>query len=235
MRRWLAPLTTAAVVLISVLVWFAPFVARSRQPVSSTGASPPFANVTPVRLPTSKVLCMRNVTIDTDARIAQFTTIPGAVPSPPLRVSASGPGGYQSAAVEVPGGQRSPGPQTASIHPPTHALIGEVCIRNAGHSPISLVGTTENRTSGREQAVLDGAPITPDVQLTLLARGHRTLLDDIPAVVRHMAAFKGSFASAAVLWILLLLVVLGVPALVIAAVTTAAVDPPVSDRRPDGA
>jgi hypothetical protein len=218
MRRWMAPVTTAAIILIGALVWFAPFVSRSREPISSTGASPPFSNVTPVRLPASSVLCMTDVTIDTDARIAQFTVIPGASPAPPLRVSANGPDGYHSPEVDVPGGQRNAGPQTASIRPPTHPVIGEICVRNAGRVAISLVGTTEDRTSGREQAVIDGAHIKPDVQLTLLARGHRTVLQEVPAVMRHMAAFKGSFVSAGLLWILLLLVVLGVPVLVVRAV-----------------
>jgi hypothetical protein len=218
MRSWLAPVTAAAIIAIGALVLFAPFVSRSREQVSSTGASPPFSNVTPVRLPASSVLCMTDVTIDTDARIAQFTVIPGTSPAPPLRVSAHGPGGYRSPEGDVPGGQRAPGPRTAPIRPPTHPVIGEVCVRNAGRVAISLVGTTEDRTSGREQAVIDGAPIKPDVQLTLLARGHRTLLQDMPAVVRHMAVFKGSFVSAGLLWILLLLVMLGVPALVVGAV-----------------
>jgi hypothetical protein len=218
MPRWVAPVTTAAIILIGALVWFAPFLSSSRESISSTGASPPFSNVTPVRLPASSVLCMTDVTIDTDARIAQFTVIPDASPAPPLRVSANGPNRYHSPEVEVPGGQRNAGPQTASIRPPAHPVIGDICVRNAGRVAISLVGTTEDRTSGREQAVIDGARIKPDVQLTLLARGHRTVLQEVPAVMRHMAAFKGSFVSAALLWILLLLVVLGVPALVVGAV-----------------
>jgi hypothetical protein len=218
MRRWLAPVTAAAIILIGALVWFAPFISRSRQPVSSTGASPPFSNVTPVRLPASSVLCMTDVTIDTDARIVQFTVIPDPAPAPPLRVSAIGPDGYRSPEVDVPGGQRTAGPQTASIRPPTHPVIGEICVRNAGRVAISLVGTTEDRTSGREKAAIDGVPIKPDVQLTLLARGHRTVLQEVPAVMRHMAAFKGSFVSAGLLWILLVFIVLGVPALVVGAV-----------------
>jgi hypothetical protein len=226
MRRWLAPICTSAIILIGVVVWFAPFMARSRQPISSTGASPPFSNVTPVQLRPSSLLCMTNVTIDSDARIAQFTTIPGTRPAPALQVSADGPGGYRSGAVNVPGGYTSPGPQTAPIRPPQHPVIGEVCIRNAGRATISFVGTTEMRTRGREQAVVDGRRITPDVQLTLLARGNRTFLEDVPAAVRHMAAFKGSFVSAGLLWILLLLVLLGVPVLVVAAVAGATDDSP---------
>jgi hypothetical protein len=218
MRSWLAPLATATVILIGALVWFLSFVGRSDQPVSSTGASPPFSNVTPVRLRPSSVLCMTNVTIDTDARIAQFVTIPETSPSPPVRVSASGPGGYRSAEVELPGGQRVPGPQTAAIQPPSHPLVGEICIRNAGRTALSFVGTVEDRTSGREQAVVDGARITPDVQLTLLAHGHHTLLRETPAALHHMAAFKGSFVSVELLWLLLGLVVLAVPALVVGAV-----------------
>jgi hypothetical protein len=221
MHRWLGPLATAAVILIGALVWFVPFAGRADQPVSSTGASPPFSNVTAVRLRPSSVLCMTDVTIDTDARIAQFVTIPETSPSPPLRVSASGPGGYRSAEVEVPAGQRVAGPQTAAIQPPSHPLVGEICIRNAGRTALSFVGTVEDRTSGREQAVIDGARITPDVQLTLLARGHRTLLQEMPAALRHMAAFKGSFVSVGLLWMLLVLVVLGVPALVVGGVAAA--------------
>jgi hypothetical protein len=224
MRRWLAPATTAAVILVGVLVWFAPFVARSRQPISSTGASPPFSSVTPVALHPSSVLCMTNVTIDSNARIAQFTTIPGTRPAPPIGVSADGPGGYHSPEVIVPGGYSNPGPQTAPLQPPKHPVIGEVCVRNAGRATISFVGTTEMRTSGREQAVVDGKRITPDVQLTLLARGDRTLLQDVPSAMSHMAAFKGSFVSAGLLWILLLLVVLGVPVLVVTAVAAATDD-----------
>jgi hypothetical protein len=224
MRKWLAPVTAVAIILIGALVWFVPFVSRSRQPVSSTGASPPFSNVTPVRLPASSVLCMTDVTIGTDARIAQFTVIPGASPAPPLRVSANGPDGYHSPEVDVPGGQRNAGPQTASIRPPTHPVIGEICVRNAGRVAISLVGTTENRTSGRERAVIDGEPIRPDVQLALLERDSRTMLQDAPEVLQHMAAFKGSFVSSGLLWVLLLLVVLGVPVLVVAAVAEATTD-----------
>jgi hypothetical protein len=224
MRRWLAPVTAAAIILTGAIVWFAPFVARSRQPVSSTGASPPFSSVSPVRLPPSSVLCMSDVTIDTDARIAQFTVIPGASPAPTLRVSANGPDGYHSPEVDVPGGRRTAGPQTASIRPPTHPVIGEICLRNAGRVVISLVGSTENRTSGRERASVDGERIKPDVQLTLLERSSRTMLQDVPQVLRHMAAFKGPFVSSGLLWVLLLLVGLGVPVLVVAAVAAAATD-----------
>jgi hypothetical protein len=146
---------------------------------------------------------MNNVTIATAARLRER------------------PGRLSHRRVEVPGGQRVPGPLTAAIQPPTHPLIGQGCVRNAGRTPISLVGTTEDRTSGREQAVVDGARIAPDVQLTLLARGHRTLLRETRAALRHMAAFKGSFVSAGLLWVLLVLVVLGIPALVVAAVAAA--------------
>jgi hypothetical protein len=221
MRRWLPAAAAALVVVVAALAWFLPFVARSRQFVSSTGASPPFSNVTPVRLKPRSVLCMTKVTIDTDAGLAQFTAIPGSRPAPTLGVSAEGPGGYRSSETTVPGGYRVPGAQKAPITPPPHPLIGRVCVRNAGRTAISFVGTTEERTSGREQTVIDGRRVEPDVQLNLLERDTRTLLEGLPDVLRHMAAFKGSFVSVGLLWVLLLLVTLGVPALVLGAIAAA--------------
>jgi hypothetical protein len=236
MRRWLPPIATGLVVVLGALVWFLPYVNRSIQPVSSTGASPPFYSVTPVPLAPGSVACMTNVTIDTDAGVAQFLAIPGPQPAPPLRVSTDGPDGYHGRAVQLAGGYRSPTPQTATIHPPRHALIGRVCVRNVGRVTVSLVGTTEARTSGREQTVIDGRRVRADVQLQLLENRTRTLLQDSPEILRHMATVKGSFVSTGLLWLLLTFVVLGVPALVIAAVASAVgTSQPARHRRRTGA
>src|SRR4051812_30917743 len=221
MRRWLPPVVTALVVVFGALVWFVPYVEQSRQPVSSTGASPPFYSVRPVPLAPGSLACMTDVTIDTNAGLAQFVAIPGSQAAPPLRVSARGPDGYQSPAVQLSGGYRNPTPQTAAIRPPTRALIGEVCVRNVGRVAVSLVGTTEKRTSGRERTVIDGRRVAPDVQLQLLQNRTRTLLEEAPETLQHMATFKGPLVSSGLHWLLLLLVVLGVPVLVIAAVASA--------------
>jgi hypothetical protein len=228
MGKRLPPIATALVIAVGALVWFVPYATRSHQPVSSTGASPPFSNVTPVALPAGSVACMRNVTIDTNARLAQFVLIPGPEPSPPLRVSTDGPDGYHGRAVRIPGGHRTPTSQTAPIQPPTRAVIGQVCVRNVGRATVSLVGTTEKRTSGREQTVIDGRRVEPDVALELLQARTTTLLDETPEILRHMATFKGSFVSTGLLWLMLALVVVGIPALVIAAVTSAVS----TDQRP---
>jgi hypothetical protein len=164
---------------------------------------------------------MRNVTIDTNAGFAQFTAIPGPQGAPPLRISTRGPDGYRGTSVRVSGGYRNTAPQTAAIQPPRRALIGEVCVRNVGRVAVSLVGTTEKRTSGREQTVIDGRPVKADVQLQLLENRERTLLEEAPQTLQHMATFKGPFVTVGLLWVLLLLVVLGVPALVTAAVASA--------------
>ena len=221
MGKWLPAVATAVVIAVGALIWFVPYATRSHQPVSSTGASPPFSNVTPVALPAGSLACMRNVTVDTNARLAQFVVIPGSKPSPPLRVSTDGPDGYHGRAVRIPGGHRTPTSQTAPIQPPRRAVIGQVCVRNVGRATVSLVGTTEKRTSGREQTVIDGRRVEPDVALQLLQVRPTTLLNETPEILQHMATFKGSLVSTGLLWLLLILVVLGVPALVIAAVTAA--------------
>jgi hypothetical protein len=221
MGRLLPPVATALVVVVGALVWFVPYLNRQREMVASTGASPPFANVTPVPLRAGGVACMTRVTIDTDAASAQFVVIPGRRPAPPLRVSTAGPAGYRGTAAMVPGGYREAGPRSAPISAPKRPLIGRVCVRNAGGTSVSLVGTTEKRTNGRMQTFVDGRPVAADISLQLLQGGSSTLLGETPEVVARMATFKGSFVSSAVFWLLLVLVVFCVPALVVAAVASA--------------
>jgi hypothetical protein len=96
-----------------------------------------------------------------------------------------------------------------------------VCVRNVGGDAVSLVGTTEKRTNGRMQTVIDGRPVAADVSLQLVQGSTTTLLREIPDIVERMSAFKGWFVSDAVLWALLVIVVVGVPALVVAAVAAA--------------
>ncbi len=236
MPRWVSPIVTALLVVVGMLIWFVPYLGQSRRPVSSTGASPPFYSITPVLLAPGSLACMTNVTIDTNAGLAQFVAIPGPQAAPPLRVSARGPDGYHSPAVRLPGGYRNPTPQIAAIRPPTHALIGQLCVRNVGRVAVSLTGTTEKRTSGREQTVIDGRAVKPDVSLQLLQNRTPTLLEQTPEALQHMATFKGPFVSTALLWLLLVLVVLGVPALVIVAVASAvSTDQPARPARRTGA
>jgi hypothetical protein len=98
-------------------------------------------------------------------------------------------------------------------------VIGTLCIRNRGKRSITLLGTNDARTSvGRSITRIDGAEIAPDITVRLFSGDNGSVLERLGQLVDRAAAFKpGLFGLPVLLWIVLVLAAIGIPAAALSA------------------
>jgi len=144
-------------------------------------------------------------------------------------LTASGPG-YRSPPARIAGGQIGYLPVEAPVPPPRPDLFGRVCVRNAGRTTVTLVGTEEFRTATRAATTVDGKPVAPDLALTLFENRAASVPALLPEIVDRVASLRGFLGHPAVVWLLLALVVVAVPAAMLAVLYRALA----GEQRPGG-
>ena len=215
MRRALsAPRTFVALgvglgLLIACLAWFVPYLTREREAVSGVPVPPPFFVQEQVNLEPRSEACLSEVAVDTDAEFAEGAR---------LAVAFEGQG-YRETAT-VPAGYRPPTVVLAPLDPPDRSVIGTLCIRNTGERRVALLGTSDARTVvARPTTQVDGEEVVPDVSVRFLSADSGSVLERLGEMMTRLASFNpGLFGAPALLWLLLVLVVVGIPTAAIYAV-----------------
>jgi hypothetical protein len=210
--RTLAGLGAGLGLLIACIAWFVPYITREREIVSGVPVPSPLFVQDQVELRPGSEACLLDVAFDTDAETIEVTALRGKAPGPRLAIVAKGPDYRETTA--VPGGYTPTAVLRAEINPPERSLIGTLCIANRGRRPVALLGTTEARTVvARPRTRLDGVEVPADVTVRLLSSDRRSVLERAGELVDRVAAFNpGVFGARPVLWLLLLLVAVAVPA-----------------------
>jgi hypothetical protein len=189
---------------------FIPYLTRERETVSGVPVPPPFAVQENIRLRSGEQLCLGEVAMDVDSQIAEFTVIDAVRSGPPLRVSAAAPG-YQ-AVTRIDGGYGGPQTIRVALEPPGRSLLAEFCIANRGSRKVDLLGTHEPRTASRPVARVDGREVPPDLTLRFLAEDSGDVVSRLGSLIDRMSAFHPPILEKPVLWALLALTVLVLPA-----------------------
>jgi hypothetical protein len=212
------------VFVVVAAILFVPWATKDRGVIASTPVPPPLFSVTSIPLKPGQTACMNQVTFDPLSQVAEIGVGTGGKPGPPLMATLSGPG-YRSVA-RVPAGYTDKnGPALRfDVQPPAHALLGRMCIRNAGTSEMSLNGTNEFRTSGRPALSVDGAAQAVDARLAFYARKPASYAGRVGPIFGHASTFTPGFLSQGVLILLGLLALIGIPAGAFAALAVAARD-----------
>jgi hypothetical protein len=211
------PLLSGALIAIALLAWGIPWLTRERTDTTSTPTPPPFQSIAPIVLKPGQQACESLVALSPDTRVATVLAAKFTGQGPPLRVTASAPG-YRARA-DIAGGYRGLGSMQATLErPPPRNAIGTICVRNAGHRPVPLQGTTEGRIQNRSATSVDGKVIPAKMTLLLTEAQPRSLADRPGQILERIAAFKPPIVGSVSLSILALLVLLGVPAGVVYAV-----------------
>jgi len=157
--------------------------------------------------------CVEDVTMTPRSHVARFRLlVRQGDATPPVEVTASGPG-YRSSTTMS--GYPAGGDvlSLATLTPPEREVDGKVCARNAGRIGVELVGAQDLRSLVPAKLVLNGEEIPgKDVELTLLERERRSLVERPGDLVDHAREFTAGYAPTWLLWILLVLVAGGVPA-----------------------
>jgi hypothetical protein len=206
------------VLAVAAVAVFVPYLSREREAVAGVPVPSPFAVQENIRLAPDQEVCLDAVAIDVDSEIAEFSVISKTKSGPPLRVSADAPG-YRSAA-EVDGGYVSPDTIRVPLEPPTRSLLAEFCVANRGKRKVDLLGAHEPRTASRVIARVDGTDIPQDLTLRFLSEDSGSVLARLDSLIARMSAFHPPVLETPVLWLLLALLVLVLPAAAIYAVVS---------------
>ena len=216
MRRR-APLIAAVAVAFAIL-WGAadslrPFATYDRDVVDSTPGLGALDSRYTVTLRRDQEACIRPVTLTPHSEIARFRVLaPAKRPAPPLEITASGPGYRSSATVSgyPTGSDQLP---RAELDPPGRTVTGEVCARNAGRTPMELVGAQDIRSQVPAALLVDGEDVAgKDIELTLLQGEPKSIAERPGDLVARARDLTAGFAPEWLLWIVLVLVALGIPA-----------------------
>ena len=211
--RLLVVIVAAVFVLVAGLA-FGPALLRKRTPAERTVTPAPLQVSATIPLGAGAQACSSPVPLTPGAQVATVILDQPEESSPPLAVTADGPG-YRSPPSTIDAGISGRVPVSVRLEPPERELFGRVCVRNTGNGTANLVGTEEFRTTSLVVTSVDGEPVAPD--MTLLLQQDRTVsaLGFLPEMLDRMAAFRGFLGVPWLLWPLLVLVVAGVPAAVL--------------------
>ncbi len=173
----------------------------------------------PIALAPGQRVCIGGVTLDTDSERARLTLLSADAGVTRLRLTASAPAYRSEGSVPLTPAQDTARPLDVALTPPHAATLGSVCLATSGAGSVQLAGTADPRALTRLHATLDGAPQTQAFSLTLLEARERSPLARVGQLVSRAAAL--SPAGPWLFWLLMPLLVLGMPALVVAALALA--------------
>jgi hypothetical protein len=95
------------------------------------------------------------------------------------------------------------------------------CIANRGSQPVTIWGTIDG-ASGGTTAKVDGRPVGADMAVVLKRREERSLFALAPEMAARASLFRARWLSPVAYGVLALLVLVGVPALLLGALRSAA-------------
>jgi hypothetical protein len=218
-RASLLALAAALLVLaLATVDVFIPYLTRERETVAGVPVPTPFAVQEDIRLTPDQEVCLDDVAMDVDSELAEFTVASRARSGPPLRVSAAA-AGYRAAG-ELDGGYRSPQTVRVALEPPGRSLLANFCIANRGAREVDLLAAHEPRTASRVIARVNGQEVPPDLALRFLAQDSGSVLERLGSLIDRMSAFHPPVLEKPMLWLLLALLVLVLPAATIYAVVS---------------
>lgn len=216
-----AAIVAAAVFVVVFATLVVPWLTRDRQIISSTPTSLPLAVVDDLRVGRDSVLCVAGVGLDSDAQALRFIVhqLGKSTVTPPLRIDIQA-AGYRSVS-RLASGYAFDVAVQVPIKAPAGELVGvKVCLRNEGQA-VALLGTAQRGERSSVTVSLDGRTIVPQPWLTFVERRPASVLARHGEILDRVAAFRPFPAVPLLLGVLGLLVLVGVPVAVVAALALA--------------
>jgi hypothetical protein len=213
----LGALSIGVVVAFGVIFWFAPAISQRGVEVAGVPAPPAFYAVTYFPLHPHERACMNAVTIEPQARIAQFRVLPahGARSGGPKVELILTAGAYRTTAF-VPTGYAG-GEAHLAIRPPAHPELGDACWVNRGSKTALLSGTVEPRTVARPQLTLGGRAVLGDVALEFTDNRELSLPGWVNEMFGHASNLTDGLVPVALIWLLAIALIVAVPSGLVAA------------------
>jgi hypothetical protein len=209
----LAAIGFGAVLLLALAEWVVPYATRDRERVSGVPVPAPYFEPSGVPLGPGDEACLSDVAFDTDSELVDFTALGRGRSGPQLEIIAEADSGYSSRTT-LDGGYSLPARLTVPIEPPAESTLGGLCFENTGRRRVDLLATADPRTGvARPNAVVDGEPAAAKPSVRLLAAEGGSVLERAGQLVERAAALKPAALTEPFLWLVLVLLVAGVPIL----------------------
>lgn len=168
--------------------------------------------------------CQRPLSLPDGARFERVRLYAGTptAPGPRLEVTVRpvDPARPPLGRGRIAGGYRGRAPLTAAVGEIRSAAPLAICVRNRGPARAAVWGSVAY-ASGPTEATLDGKPVVYDLAVRLERDRPRSLLALLGAIGERASLFKPRWCTPAVLGLLGLLALAGVPALIAVALRDA--------------
>lgn len=218
----LAVVAAAAVLVATAAFGWGPALTREREVLVATPSPPGLFNRLEVRLRPGEHACLTPVPLTPNASAVRVIALarPGADAVLGARVSGPDRRFFK-------GGQSSgwatgrDAVVTVEVGAPPVEGEGQVCLYNEGEDPFALIASDEPRTFSATRTSVNDEP-GPQVALSLVDPRPASTLDRLGTVVDRASQLSGGVAPTWLLWPLLVLMALGVPAAVLVALADAA-------------
>ncbi|TML98496.1 MAG: hypothetical protein E6G10_22710 [Actinobacteria bacterium] len=206
-----AVLSALVVLVAGSAVWLVPGLVRARDTPASVSSPRPLTGIGLIEVPPGSAACFGDVAIESRSEQARFQVFTYKRRAQPLRLEIRARG-YRFTA-PVPASYADGETVRVPVRPPAAPLAARVCIRNAGERHVAFTGS-EDRTRSRSTTTVDGRRVNDTLTFAFYERQRVSLLRRLPVTLERLTRFRPGVARW-MLWILLALVVAGVPAAVL--------------------
>jgi hypothetical protein len=213
MRR-AAVLGALVVFALGALFVVRPFVATQRDQPAEIVSPASLSQTDVVPLARRHPVCFANAVIEHHSEIIRFKVYSPTGPAPALAVHIVGPG-YDYTA-QIPAGTPDNTLVSAAVPAAPTDLPVEVCFTSRGKPAIALFASND-RTRSRSIASVDGTPTGNgmtsgrSVWFGFYEATPKAITERVPATLSRMTVFRPGYVTRGVLWVLLVLLVVGVP------------------------
>lgn len=176
-------------------------------------------NGLPVTIPAHGRGCMSTVTVTPQTHSVRFNVYPGphakgGGPAIALTLDAVG----YHATVDLNGGYPGGVATLPLADPPAHPRIVTACFVNRGARPVVFSGSNEPATVTRSYPMtINGAATPADISLIFLDKSNSGLRYRVTTAIQHASNLTDGLLPPALIWIIGVVLVVGVPLLFIAA------------------
>jgi hypothetical protein len=202
-------LVALVALVVAVVVLTVRWADKDRPFVVSVPQSAPLAFTPVVPVTPDREVCLSDVTIVPDGKVAAVRVGTRRKPGVPVTATLSGPGGYREAK-SIPGDWKDNDLLAFEFDPPSRPAHGSFCLRNDGERTIDVYAAND-QTESISQTRVDGRRQRRNIQLSFYEKTPSTLRRHAGDIAEALSVFRPGVVGPGVIWLLFALVVAGLP------------------------
>jgi hypothetical protein len=211
--------------VVAVVVW-RPFATKSRVYTTTVAQAPSKFAVQLLPLKPGQRSCLDAIALDRRSAVARFQVGTYAKPGVPLEFQVAAPGYRVSKQIPASAYTDSQIIQVG-FPAPGRDVEATACLVNRGRRQVAMYASTGGEISA-SQDTIGGKPADLNWWLAFYETKPTSIADRAPTIASRMSVFRPGFVGPWLIWPLALLVLLGVPAAVLAVYGRALSDEPES-------